>query len=42
MTIDLDIATDAEKGIYREINEQMKEEAEGKQDHWWRSLIQNS
>ncbi len=30
----LDIVTDAEKRIYREIDEQMKQESEGRRDHW--------
>ncbi len=30
----LDVVTDAEKRIYREIDEQMKQESEGKRDHW--------
>ncbi len=30
----LDIVTDAEKRIYHEIDEQIKEETEGRRDHW--------
>ena len=31
---DLEIVSDSEKRIYREINEEMKKESEGKRDYW--------